>query len=274
MGRFCLNCGHRVGAPVAPPDPPEPPQPSVSVVDVASDDLLPFAEGAPTTKNLLGGRAIVAWVLGAALLVALVVVLLRVLAVDGADTDETATDPTSGQEPESAEPSDPSTPPERTGRATDVARTATYAVPSTAPPTTDFDGQLASYVAAHLHDGQPSTTWRMAGDGTGKAITINLRRPTVVTRVGLVNGYAKQVSGVDWYPNNRRILTARWGFDDGTTLEQSFAERPDLQQLKVPAVLTSTVTLTITSVTPPGAGDLGRDYTAISEIAITGRRAR
>ena len=31
-----------------------------------------------------------------------------------------------------------------------------------------------------------------------------------------------------------------------------------------------TITLTITSVTPPGAGSLGRDYTAISEVTVTG----
>ena len=49
----------------------------------------------------------------------------------------------------------------------------------------------------------------------------------MVSRVGLVNGYAKQVAGVDWYPNNRRILAVTWGFDDGTTVEQTFAERPD-----------------------------------------------
>ena len=219
------------------------------------------------------------------MLVGVVIVLLRVYGVDSADVEDTATDTSSSQEseagedPEVGEDPDESEPtaeaaPETVGRATDVARAATFAVPSTAPPTTDLDGQLVSYTAAQMHDGIPATAWRMAGDGSGAVITITLRRPTVVSRVGLINGYAKEVSGVNWYPNNRRILTAQWGFDDGTTVGQTFAERPDLQQMKVPGILTSTVTLTISSVTPPGAGVLGRDYTAISEVAITGRRAR
>ena len=65
---------------------------------------------------------------------------------------------------------------------------------------------------------------------------MTLTEPGVVTRVGLINGYAKQVAGVDWYPNNRRILAVTWGFDDGSIVEQTFAERPDMQRLKVPPV--------------------------------------
>jgi hypothetical protein len=38
-------------------------------------------------------------------------------------------------------------------------------------------------------------------------------------------------------------------------------------------VETSTVSITITAVTPPGSGSLGRDYTAISEVAVIGKRA-
>ena len=124
-----------------------------------------------------------------------------------------------------------------------------------------------------MHDGNPSTTWRIAGDATAKVVTVTLGEPAVVDRVGLVNGYTKQVAGVDWYPNNRRILAVTWGFEDGTTVEQTFSENPTMQLLKVPPVQTSTVTITITSVTPPGSGNLGRDYTAISEVSITGRRA-
>lgn len=293
MGRFCLNCGHLIGAPVPPsaipevepvtvahpPPAPEPaPAPSRPSWDPA-EDLLPFdddtRQGTGTTG--LSGWAMLGWVVGAALLVGLVVVLLRVFGVDGAGPQDTATDPAasegSGADEDSAE-STAEGAPETVGRAADVARAATFAVPATAPATTDFDGQLVAYTADQMRDGLPATTWRTAGDASGAVITVTLRRPTVVSRVGLINGYAKQVRGVDWYPNNRRILAAQWGFDDGTSLEQTFTERPDLQQMEVPAVLTSTVTLTISSVTPPGPGSLGRDYTAISEVAITGRRAR
>lgn len=278
MGRFCLNCGHLIGAPVpsAPVTVTELPAvepPAVEPRWNPDDDLLPYDDHLSEPGDSgLRGLLWLGWVVGAALLVALVLVLLRVFGVDGSDGDEqSGTEPVSSQADESAQAE---APPKGIGRASNVARAASVAVPSTAPATTDFDGQLVAYEAAQMHDGVPATTWRMGGDGTDEVITITLPRPTVVSRVGLINGYAKQVSGVNWYPHNRRILSAQWGFDDGTTVEQTFAERPDVQQMKVPAVVTSTVTLTISSVSPPGAGTLGRDYTAISEVAITGRRAR
>ena len=230
------------------------------------------------------GLAWLGWVLGAALLVGLAFVLLQVFDTDG---DEVATDPADGatgtsQAPDpgaeqtegSAEPTDDGgEAPAGVGKAIDLARGATFEVPGTAPPTTDFDGNLVAYEASQMGDGNPATAWRTAGDATGETITVTLTEPGVVTRVGLVNGYAKQVAGVDWYPNNRRIVAVTWGFDDGSSIEQTFAEQPAMQRLKVPPVETATVTITITAVTPPGAGSLGRDYTAISEVSVTGRRA-
>ncbi|WP_297617945.1 hypothetical protein [Nocardioides sp.] len=245
------------------------------------EELLPYEEVDDLDGDSpLPGRAWIAWVLGAVLLVGLVFVLLQVF---GTDDDGTATDPAAGEssatspdqsseDPEEAG-SSPTDGPTGVGKLLDLATGAAVAVPDTAPPTTDFDGNLVAYEASQMVDGNPTTTWRMAGDATGQAVTLTLAEPRVVSRVGLVNGYSKQVAGVDWYPNNRRILAVTWGFEDGTTVEQTFAERPGLQRLKVPPVLTGTVTITITSVTPPGSGNLGRDYTAISEVAISGRRA-
>lgn len=326
VGRFCLNCGHRIGvpapvrleqapapssptvtatapAPVVPPvqaaDPT--PVPPTSPPDVVPDepgpppsrrptwdpheDLLPYEEVDDVDGDLpVRGLAWLGWVLGAALLVGLAFLLLQVFDTDG---DEAATDPADGvtgtsQAPDpSAEPTDGS--PEPTddgseapagvGKALDLARGATFEVPGTAPPTTDFDGNLVAYEASQMGDGNLATAWRTAGDATGETITVTLTEPGVVTRVGLVNGYAKQVAGVDWYPNNRRTIAVTWGFDDGSSIEQTFAELPEMQRLKVPPVETATVTITITAVTPPGAGSLGRDYTAISEVSVTGRRA-
>lgn len=365
VGRFCLNCGHRIGAPapavlVAPdpvtdrleadespgqpadqpaepapepaaepsleptampvqaadPTPVPPVSPPVSPPDVSTEDgapaapatraatvpppalapdeqsewdpnldLLPYEEvDDPDGEALLRGNAWIAWVVGALLLVALVLLLLQVFGTDG---DEVATDPTGGDTSAAtseATPAPEETAPEETapegteaprgvGKRLELATGASVEVPGTAPPTTDFDGNLVAYEGAQMRDGNPSTTWRTAGDATGQTVTLTLAQPSVVNRVGLVNGYAKQVAGVDWYPNNRRILAVTWGFDDGTTVEQTFAERPSMQLLKVPPVATGTVTITLTSVTPPGSGNLGRDYTAISEVSIIGRRA-
>jgi hypothetical protein len=243
------------------------------------EELLPYEEAYELEpESALPSKAWIYWVLGAVLLVGLVLVLLRVFETDGDDgvatdatTSETAApDPGTGSEaPEETAPEVP----KGVGKRVNLAAGATFAVPATAPPTTDFDGNLVAYEASQMGDGTPSTAWRMAGDATGQTVTVTLAQPSVINRVGLVNGYAKQVAGVDWYPNNRRVLAVTWGFEDGSTIEQTFAERPGMQQLKVPPVQSSTVTLTITSVTPPGSGNLGRDYTAISEVAITGRRA-
>ena len=320
VGRFCLNCGHPIGEPApaqpapvetytpeAPTSPSADPQTPVEPVGLplqAADptpappgaparpesqwdpreDLLPYEEvDDPESDAPLTGRAWIAWVVGAVLLVGLVLGLLEVFGTDG--DDSAARDPASSESSapapgpgsqtpdEGSEGSEATDAPAGVGRRIEMAGSGSVAVPETAPPTTDFDGNLVAYEASQMNDGNLSTTWRMAGDATGQTLTLTLAEPAVVYRIGLVNGYTKQVAGVDWYPNNRRILAVTWSFEDGTTLEQTFAERPGLQMLTVPPVQTSTVGITITAVTPPGTGSLGRDYTAISEVSVIGRRA-
>lgn len=310
MGRFCLNCGHPIGepAPVQPasvepasvetpapeasasgPSPareaPATPTPSATQVRTESDwdpseDLLPYEEVDDLERDTpLRGGAWIAWVLGAVLLVGLVLVLIQAfgtegddIATDGGSSGTSAPDPDQGSaSPDEGTGSEES--PTGVGKRVQLAAGASVAAPDTAPPTTDLDGNLVAYEASQMIDGNPSTAWRMAGDGSGQTVTLTLAEPAVVLRIGLVNGYTKQVAGVDWYPNNRRILAVTWTFEDGTTLEQTFAERPGMQMLKVPPVQTSTIGIQITSVTPPGSGNLGRDYTAISEVSVIGRRA-
>ncbi len=312
VGRYCLNCGHRIGepatrtpAPVEPgrvaraqPEPIEPvslpvqaadPTPVPPVTPVArktrarpeSDwdprvELLPYEEVDDVRRDdPLRGRAWIAWVLGAVLLVGLVFVLLETFGTVGDGADDSATDPDTSATTTSAPGAEGTATdaPTGVGKRLNLASAATIAVPATGEPTTDFDGTLVAYEASQMADRNTSTTWRMEGDATGESVTLTLAEPAVVERVGIVNGYAKQVAGVDWYPNNRRILSVTWSFEDGTSVEQTFAERPGMQRLKVPPVQTGTVTLTITSVTPPGLGNLGRDYTAISEVEVIGRRA-
>jgi hypothetical protein len=245
------------------------------------EELLPYEEVDDLERDApLTGRAWIAWVLGALLLVGLVVVLLQAFGTDG---EEAATDPAAsessapapdqGAESPDEVSEEPPDGPTGVGKRFEMAAGGTFEVPDTAPPTTDFDGNLVAYEASQMNDGNLSTTWRMAGDATGQTVTLALAEPGVVQRVGLVNGYTKQVAGVDWYPNNRRILSVTWVFEDGNSLEQTFAERTGLQMLKVPPVQTSTIGIQITSVTPPGSGNLGRDYTAISEVSVIGRRA-
>ena len=160
-------------------------------------------------------------------------------------------------------------------RAREVAASASAVVPDVAPPNADIGGRPVSYGADHLFDGDPTTTWRMPGDGTGSLIVIRLGEPTDVRRVGLVNGYAKTAVDsagrtVDWYLRNRRVLAVRWSFDDGSVVDQRLSLRPTMQVVDVGHEVTGTIRLRLVDVSPPKPGPLGRDYTAISEISVLG----
>ncbi|KRF07382.1 hypothetical protein ASG88_00565 [Nocardioides sp. Soil777] len=257
MGRFCTNCGHPIGQPV-----PE------SEVLPRLDDASYAASSADPARAGLPSWLIA--VVGAVLALVLVVVLVIWL---GGDDDEPS-GASSG--PATSAPSEPG----GTGpapRPANVAATTRIEAPEPAPATTDLDGSLVGYAAEQMVDGVPQTTWRTGGDASGSTILFTLRRPTSLTRVGLVNGYAKQVPNgatlVDWYPLNRRITSVEWVFDDGTTVGQDLREVRRMQGVRIDAVTTRTVQLRILGVTDPGAGPLGRDYTAISEVMLSGTRA-
>jgi hypothetical protein len=155
----------------------------------------------------------------------------------------------------------------------DVTADSTAEVPATAPPNQDVQGNRVDYVAANMFDGVPETCWRMVGDATGREITITLPGKTVLSSVGLINGYAKtardaQGHDLDWYHGNRRVLSVEWVFDDGTTLSQDLADSTAVQSIDVDDVTTSTITLRLVSVSDPGTGRAARDYTAISDLSI------
>ena len=299
VGRFCLNCGHRIGAPVPVEVPVEAPaeeaaqqhgivaterpselrvrrrltEPPARAQPFATEDRPDVAEresdwrpGTDVDDDDSSPRLHwAAWVLAALSLLCAVLLALSFL------TDD---DTTGGDDPGAAASGaagETSGEPTPSGARRDLSRDATVSVPATAPATTDLDGSLVPYDAERMLDGDPTTAWRMVGDGTGAEIRLTLPQPALVDRVGLVNGYAKTIQGVDWYPNNRRILAVRWTFEDGTSVEQSLVEAPRIQRMKIEPVTTSTVTLTLLTVTPPAVGPLGRDYTAISTVELTGR---
>lgn len=282
VGRFCLNCGHPIGAPVshdeetwwAPQDDERPPEGEIIDDDAPTEgnDWLLTEVGDPEEPaETLPRVHWVVWMLVAAVLV--VAVLLgaaRLLGGDGSPADSATSGTSSAGTGASAGGSTVRMP---GGRPIDVARGAKVAVPATAPPSTDFDGTLVSYSGSRMVDGKRRTAWRMRGDATGKKIRLLLDEPAVINRVGLVNGYAKKVASVDWYPHNRRIRSVTWGFDGGAKVEQRFTQRRKLQTMEIEPVRVRWVTITIREVTRPGPGPLGRDYTAISSVVLSGRPA-
>lgn len=251
VGRFCLNCGHPVGAPV-----PE---------DVAAGELTPAAalsaQRAPWPFWAGVGLA------AAVVLAVLVWALVWVLSGDS-DPSTASTDQSPSPSPQTPTTQQPPTP----GPVLDLTDRVTVTVPATATATTGLDGTPVSFGSSLMLDGDPTTAWRMDGDGTGAKLTIDLEPGFAVTEVGMVNGYAKREAGVDWYPGNRRILVARWRFDGGERVKQTLRQTPQPQTTEVPEVATDKITLTLVRVSPPGTGQWGRDFTAISEIVVNGRR--
>ena len=160
------------------------------------------------------------------------------------------------------------------GDPVDVAAQASAQAPSTAPANEDVAGNPVTYVAGNMLDGLPDTCWRMPGDGTGTELTFTLAAPTTLTRVGMINGYAKTaVEGgrkLNWYIGNRRVLAATWIFEDGTEVAQPLGATKQMQTIDITAVTTSTVRLRLDAVSAPGTGRSARNYTAVSEVTFVG----
>lgn len=248
VGRFCTNCGTALA------DRPEELRPLY--VDQVAPVLAP-APGLPGTSTP-GRRPAVVWVGAAAgVLVLCLMAWLLGRAASGSGLADGG-----------------STPPASPDEVVQLTRGATASAPETAEPNLDLTGDMVRYEAFNLLDGVPSTTWRMPGDGSGQELTITLPGPSVVTRVGLVNGYAKvdhdhRGRTTNWYDVNRRVLEVEWLFDDGTSVVQHLTDTRRMQTLEVGPVATSTVRLKILIVSRPG----GRDFTAISDLLIEGGAA-
>jgi hypothetical protein len=169
----------------------------------------------------------------------------------------------------------PSPSPAQVGAPSDVAGLARATAPTHAPAAVDFAGNPVTYDPSNLVDGAADTCWRQAGDATGTVLTFRLDQPTRLSRVGLINGYAKTAfSGgrsYDWYAGNRRVLSVEWIFDDGSSVTQQFATSRAMQSQAIAPVTTSTVRVRITAVSPPGRGRAARNDTAISEVSLVGR---
>jgi hypothetical protein len=193
-------------------------------------------------------------------------------------SQDTSDEPASPSSSAAEQPSSSAPPPSETvpaGDPVDVAASAIATAPAAAPPNEDAFGNRTTYVAANMLDGRADTCWRMAGDGTGVELTFQLAGPTTMTRVGMINGYAKNavVGGrnLNWYVGNRRVLAAQWVFDDGTTVDQPLGATKQMQAIDLGGpVTTSVVRLRLVAVSSPGTGRSARDYTAVSEVTLIG----
>jgi hypothetical protein len=119
---------------------------------------------------------------------------------------------------------------------------------ATAPDSTDASGNPVSYEVENILDGDPNTAWRVAGDGLGMEIVIDLGGRYTVVGVSLVPGYAKvdPVGAIDRFPENRRITSVVWDFADGSSVTEAFEDSPMMQGAVVDFVATTWVRLRIT----------------------------
>lgn len=266
VGRFCTNCGHLIDWGTT--DTAE--RPTMSSPPPARFPL--YAEEPEPTRPTRRTGPWVTW-LAVAVALTLVAGVGFWLLTSGGDDDSGA--PTTSVS-EQSEPRDEPTPStEPVSEPGELASASEVEVPATDPPGQDVSGNPVTFEGANMLDGAPDTCWRMPGDGTGEEIVVTLPAETRLRSVGMVNGYAKtaqdpQGRELDWYHGNRRILSAEWVFDDGSTLVQNFDDDPEMQSVDVD-VTTTTITIRLLEVSPPGDGPAGRDYTAISELSLVGR---
>ncbi|HEY3528422.1 MAG TPA: hypothetical protein VGK78_04680 [Nocardioides sp.] len=309
-GRFCTNCGAELGTePTNPRVWTSPTDTAERVYDVPAPAYVasssssspapssgtrsptvhraqePPAYLAPDPSRPRPGMGPGVWIgLAAAMVVVLVLGGFLLLHGGGGGDDPSSSPqlvPETQRSPSSPTSSEPPSPTASSpsiqvqGPPTNVAGFAQASAPTHAPAGVDFDGRTVTYEASNLVDGRNDTCWRTPGDATGTELTFRLDQPTRLTRVGLVNGYSKIAyshgRAYDWYKGNRRVLSVAWVFDDGSSVTQSFGNNRGMQQTAIKPVTTSTVTLRITSVSPPGKGRAARDETAISEVLLLGR---
>ena len=300
-GRFCTNCGARVGTVPAGPegwpaatdtaerryDVP----PSVAPATAAPagpPSVVPPAVPPPPAPGRSSysrpGPGIGLWVAaGAALLVMVLLGGFLLLHGTGGQTSASTSAPLvpkthhTGASRHTSTPTPSATSSAPAGAVSDVAGLAHASAPAHAPAAVDFAGRPVTFVAANMVDGVTDTCWRRTGDATGTVLTFRLDQPTRLTRVGLINGYAKiaydRGHRYDWYLGNRRVLAVDWSFDDGSSVSQTLHTGRTMQQIPIRPVTTQVVRLRITAVSPPGRGRAARNFTAISEVSLIGRTA-
>lgn len=120
----------------------------------------------------------------------------------------------------------------------------------------------------------------------GAMLTLTFRRPVVITEVSLVPGFNYvEASGVDRWTEHRLPTKLLWTFNDDTELVQDIIPARTGATMKVNAVATQTVSLTVMQTDSPKSeqteSDLpfalspstGTDSFALSHLQITGHEA-
>ncbi len=138
----------------------------------------------------------------------------------------------------------------------------------------DACGGVTNFDVANLADGNLATAWRIEGNGVGQFVQASFSEEYEIVTVGLVPGYAKvdACDGTDRFFQNRRVRSVIWTVTSATetfTFEQEFD--PDVAAVQtVDLPRTAQGALVIAEISETTA-DGGRDFVAISDLALRGR---
>jgi hypothetical protein len=137
---------------------------------------------------------------------------------------------------------------------------------ATAPSSQDAAGDRVTFDAGNAVDGDPTTAWRVPGNGVGEHLTLTFDRPVHVQEIAMIPGYAKvdPIDGTNRFMQNRRVSSARFEFSDGQVLGFSYADQAELQYARIGLETTEVTMRIITSTTAQ------RDFTAVSELQVYG----
>lgn len=103
----------------------------------------------------------------------------------------------------------------------------------------------------NLLDDDPTTHWRCIGSGGGETISFVLPQGEELVGVRLVNG---NTASYDRYLAERRILSVKWAFSDGSWVVQPLAANDhEPQEFRFPpTTVTGPVTMTVVDATVTG----------------------
>lgn len=135
-------------------------------------------------------------------------------------------------------------------------------------------GELMSYRAQNLLDGDPDTGWGAGrGDGTAQSVDVTFDGPRHIRRISISPGYLRVgprrdlgCTDVSAFRYNRIITGVRYDFDDGTSVVQQLDADPTMQSINVDVVSTSARVTILGTVLPPGADT----DTIISDLQFEG----
>ncbi len=123
----------------------------------------------------------------------------------------------------------------------------------------------------NISDGLNDTAWVLPGGATGQSITLDFGREFTISAIEVLPGIDKinPRSGKNIFALTRHIRRLRFEFSDGTTVEATFEEVPELQPVPIPNVVASSVTIVILETTAP-SGPSRSEFTPIGEIVLLG----